>query len=101
MRFFADICQRFADARADAFRRNLVYEVQRLRLSPGDIVVLKTKEAISEARAHALRKALTQVLAPDTKSMILADGLELGVVSRASLPPPMPEDTDGILRKGL
>lgn len=69
------------DAASDAKAR-LEYEVARLRLEQGDVLVLLTPRRLEAAVAQKFKDAL-QRIAPGHKVLVLADGMRLLTISAA------------------
>ena len=57
-----------------------VEQLQKVRLEPGDVVVLRVSDDIDAAMAHAYSDILRQVF-PDNRSVILQPGQDLEVVT--------------------
>ena len=57
-----------------------VEELRKVRLEPGDVVVLRVSDDIDAATAHACLDVLRQVF-PDNRSVILQPGQDLEVVT--------------------
>ena len=57
--------------------------LQKVRLEPGDVVVLRVSDDIDAAMAHAYSDILRQVF-PDNRSVILQPGQDLEVVTPAT-----------------
>jgi predicted type IV restriction endonuclease len=56
------------------------FEVAKLELHKGDILVLRTDQMLSKDKAVLLRKLATQSVPKGVKVMILAGGLSLAVL---------------------
>lgn len=64
---------------------DLFYRIGKIALKPGEILVLKTEEHLSEQQFAYLHKALADVLAragcPEQPVMVLEGGLDLIVIN--------------------
>lgn len=59
-------------------------DVQRLALKPGDIIVFKLRQRADAETFERIRKHMDDMLGGQHKIIILADGLEIGILSPES-----------------
>jgi len=57
----------------------LVHHLSRVELNPGDVIVVRCNNHLSDAGYRRLR-ATVNVVFPNNRTIILEDGLELGVI---------------------
>lgn len=67
--------------------------VKRLRLEPGDIVVLSSKHSLSHDQIEILKRSLKMLLPGGQRAMVLQEGMRVDVhpstsAEPAGLPPP-------------
>jgi len=60
----------------------LIFSIGRLRLAPGDIVVLTTPLLLDRDQVTALRERAEKFLPPENKVMILTGDMDVGVITR-------------------
>ena len=58
-------------------------DLQRLELKPGDTLVLKANQVLSQEVIHRLKEQMTDRF-PDVPFIILDAGLELGVLGKSA-----------------
>lgn len=60
-------------------------EIAKLKLEPGDIVVVRTKEFLSHEQSRYLHDKIKSVLPPGYRCVLLTGGLELSVLTKAEI----------------
>jgi hypothetical protein len=55
-------------------------DMQVLRLRPGDVIVLRSKRPISGPEYEIIKAVMTERF-PNNRTMILEDGMDIGVIS--------------------
>jgi hypothetical protein len=58
----------------------IIKSMRVLRVKPGDVVVLTTKDHVNDETASRLVTMMQRVIPPDTKVIVLAPGISLGVM---------------------
>ena len=58
-------------------------DVQRLALNPGDIVVLRCNQRITEAIADRLKQQVRSLVG-DHEVMVLSEGVDIGVIATSA-----------------
>lgn len=66
-------------------RQTLRVEIAKLTLSPGDILVLKVDEYLSQEQVERLKVQMSAQLPSTIKTIILGKGLSLAVLTRAEI----------------
>lgn len=61
------------------------FQIAKLRLAPGDVLVVRARGCISSAQARALHGALVPQLPPGTKAIVIDDGIDLSVMTRSEI----------------
>lgn len=60
---------------------DLDFEVKRLRLQPGDVLVMKAGCRLTDEMCDRLRKAAEDLMPPGVKMMVIDRGLSLSVLT--------------------
>lgn len=63
----------------------LEYQIARLELGPGDVLVFKASKALTREGADRVTRAVRSILGDHQKVMILDDGHDLAVLTAAEL----------------
>jgi len=58
-----------------------IAEVQRLRLLPGDILVIRAERTLQPAAVARMRQYLEELLGGEQRVIVLDAGMEIGVLS--------------------
>jgi hypothetical protein len=63
---------------------DLTYQIARLALRPGDILVIRVAQKLSAATVAALKGDIDQVM-PEYRAIILDGGMDLSVLTREQI----------------
>jgi hypothetical protein len=64
---------------------DLEYGIGRLRLEPGDVLVIKIAGGISTELVARFRAEAKHVLGEDTKVLVLGDRVDLSILTKAEI----------------
>ena len=70
-----------AAARLPQAKTDWISEVQRLRLLPGDILVIRAEQTLHPAAVARIRQHLEELLGGEQRVIVLDAGLEIGVLT--------------------
>lgn len=61
------------------------FQVARLRVEPGDVVVVKVHAVISQDIASNIRRTISTQLPPDTPMIVIDKNVDLAVLTKADI----------------
>jgi hypothetical protein len=61
------------------------FEIAKLQLTPGDVLVVKTDRPMSQDATERTRKHLTGILPQGVKTMIIDRGVDLSILTKTEI----------------
>ena len=73
-------------------RESLEYQIARLTVTPGDVIVFKTKTMLTAEQGERIRSMIIEIV-PHARAMVLGGGAEIDLLTAAELRERLDENT--------
>lgn len=64
--------------------QDISFTISKLDLKPGDIVIIRCRQRLTQDGVNRLRETMKLAM-PDQKALVLEDGMEIAVLTKADL----------------